>query len=183
MTKPLRADATRNREKLLDAALEQFAQCGGTGASLEAVAKCAGVGIGTLYRHFPTRDALVEAAYRTEVAHLCDAASELLASSPPDVVASQTSRRRASGTTPSRYMLPRQPSNPAISAPTTCPPFTATSSASGSLSSSAPTTVSSSGVVAAGLRAAAHTASTPGMSSRRPVRISTSTRATLASAH
>src|SRR5918994_934903 len=45
----------------------------------------AGVGIGTLYRHFPTRDALVEAAYRSEVQHLCAAAEELLADRPPDV--------------------------------------------------------------------------------------------------
>src|SRR5262245_39397024 len=80
----MRADATRNREKLLDAAIELFAQQG-TGASLEAVAARAGVGIGTLYRHFPTRDALVEAAYRSEVDHLCEAATELLAEHPADV--------------------------------------------------------------------------------------------------
>jgi AcrR family transcriptional regulator len=53
-------------------------------ASLEEVAKRAGVGIGTLYRHFPTRDALVEAVYRREVEQLCDAASELLATRPAD---------------------------------------------------------------------------------------------------
>ena len=52
--------------------------------SLEAIAKRAGVGIGTLYRHFPTRDALVEAAYRNELALLCDAADELLAAHAPD---------------------------------------------------------------------------------------------------
>src|ERR1700709_1517590 len=51
---------------------------GGPDASLEAVARHAGVGIGTLYRHFPTRDDLVEAAYRNEVAQLQNAASELL---------------------------------------------------------------------------------------------------------
>ncbi len=79
-----RADAVRNREKLLDAALDVFAECG-TGASLEAIAKRAGVGIGTLYRHFPTRDELVEAAYRAEVAHLCEAADALLEEHPPDV--------------------------------------------------------------------------------------------------
>lgn len=79
-----RIDAIRNREKLLDAATELFA-AEGTGVSLETVAKRAGVGIGTLYRHFPNRDALVEAAYRAEVAHLCDAAGELLQAYPPDV--------------------------------------------------------------------------------------------------
>jgi AcrR family transcriptional regulator len=82
--RPMRADARRNREALLQAAAELFAEKG-TDVSLEAVAARAGVGIGTLYRNFPNRDSLVEAAYRTEVAHLCDAASELLASRPPDV--------------------------------------------------------------------------------------------------
>ena len=81
--KPLRKDAARNREKLLAAAVELFAERG-TDGSLEEVAKRAGVGIGTLYRHFPTRDALVEAAYRNEVAQLRAAADELLAELPPD---------------------------------------------------------------------------------------------------
>ena len=81
--KPLRADAQRNRDKLLAAASDAFAECG-TDVSLEAVARRAGVGIGTLYRHFPTRDALVEAAYRAEVEHLARAADELLAEHPPD---------------------------------------------------------------------------------------------------
>lgn len=81
--KPLRADAQRNREKLLAAAVDAFAECGDD-ASLEGVARRAGVGIGTLYRHFPTRDALVEEAYRTEVAHLGEAADDLLADHPPD---------------------------------------------------------------------------------------------------
>src|SRR5689334_6341065 len=79
----LRADAARNRDKLLSAAVELFAEQG-PDVSLEAVAKHAGVGIGTLYRHFPTRDALLEAAYRNEVAHLSEAADELLAEHPPD---------------------------------------------------------------------------------------------------
>ncbi len=81
--KPLRKDAALNREKLLAAAVELFAERG-TEGSLEEVAKRAGVGIGTLYRHFPTRDALVEAAYRNEVAQLRAAADELLAELPPD---------------------------------------------------------------------------------------------------
>ena len=82
--KPQRADARRNRERLMKAAGELFAEQG-TDVSLEAVAARAGVGIGTLYRNFPSRDTLVEAAYRSEVAHLCDAASELLGEHPPDV--------------------------------------------------------------------------------------------------
>jgi AcrR family transcriptional regulator len=80
--KPLRADAQRNRDRLLEAAVELFAQTGAE-TSLEAIAKRAGVGIGTLYRNFPTREALVEAAYRSEVEHLCAAADELLATNPP----------------------------------------------------------------------------------------------------
>src|SRR5690349_12861516 len=68
----MRADATRNRQKLLDALLEL-----GADASLESVARSAGVGIGTLYRHFPTREALIEAAYRSEVDHLCAPAATL----------------------------------------------------------------------------------------------------------
>jgi AcrR family transcriptional regulator len=64
-----RADAARNRERLLVAAKAVFS-AGGAEASLEAVAKRAGVGIGTLYRHFPTREALFEAVYRREVEEL-----------------------------------------------------------------------------------------------------------------
>ena len=81
--RPLRADAQRNRDKLLAAATHAFA-AHGEDVALEAVAARAGVGIGTLYRHFPSRDALVIAAYRHEVARLCAAASELLAAQPPD---------------------------------------------------------------------------------------------------
>ena len=64
-----RADAARNRERLLTAAKAVFS-AGGAEASLEAVARAAGVGIGTLYRHFPTREALFEAVYRREVDEL-----------------------------------------------------------------------------------------------------------------
>ncbi len=67
--RPLRADAARNRERLLAAAVRAFTAGGPDSAledvSLDAVAREAGVGIGTLYRHFPTREALVEAAYRS----------------------------------------------------------------------------------------------------------------------
>ena len=69
----LRPDAQRNRERLLAAASDAFATAG-VGTSLEDIARRAGVGIGTLYRHFPSRDALVAAAYRQEVARLADAA-------------------------------------------------------------------------------------------------------------
>lgn len=79
----MRADAARNRDLLLDAALAAFA-AGGTDATLDGIAKSAGVGIGTLYRHFPTREALVEAVYRNELDRLCDAADDLLARMPAD---------------------------------------------------------------------------------------------------
>ncbi len=71
-----RSDAIRNRERLLEAAAEIFS-AGGPDASLEAVARRAGVGIGTLYRHFPTREALFEAVYRHEVDQLAELAEEL----------------------------------------------------------------------------------------------------------
>lgn len=74
--KPLRADAARNRARLLAVAAEALAEDSDT--PLEAIAQRAGVGIGTLYRHFPERGALVEAAYRQEVTALCDAAPALL---------------------------------------------------------------------------------------------------------
>lgn len=81
--RPLRADAQRNRDKLLAAATEAFA-AEGEGVALESVAARAGVGIGTLYRHFPNRDALIVAAYQHEVDSLCAAAEELLGSRPAD---------------------------------------------------------------------------------------------------
>ena len=71
-----RADAARNRERVLEAAKTVFS-AGGAEASLEAVARAAGVGIGTLYRHFPTREALFEAVYRREVQQLADLAEQL----------------------------------------------------------------------------------------------------------
>jgi AcrR family transcriptional regulator len=75
-TRKPRADAVRNRERVLEAAKAVFS-AGGAEASLEAVARSAGVGIGTLYRHFPTREALFEAVYRREVQHLADLAEQL----------------------------------------------------------------------------------------------------------
>jgi AcrR family transcriptional regulator len=80
--RPLRADAQQNHERLLAVAAKAFAR-EGVGASLKAIAQEAGVGIGTLYRRFPTREMLVEAVYRNEVARLCGAAPALLAQLPP----------------------------------------------------------------------------------------------------
>ncbi|MBP0495320.1 TetR/AcrR family transcriptional regulator [Pararoseomonas indoligenes] len=77
-----RADAVRNRERVLEAAKVVFSQ-GGESASLEAVAREAGVGIGTLYRHFPTREALFEAVYRREVEQLVDLVQVLKAEASP----------------------------------------------------------------------------------------------------
>jgi AcrR family transcriptional regulator len=92
--RPLRADARRNRDKLLSAAAEAFA-AEGEDAALETVAARAGVGIGTLYRHFPNRDALVVAAYQHEVDALCAAAAELLAAQPADEALRAWTRRFA----------------------------------------------------------------------------------------
>ncbi|KAA2235660.1 TetR/AcrR family transcriptional regulator [Salinarimonas soli] len=77
-----RADALRNRERILEAAKAVFS-AGGPDASLEAVAREAGVGIGTLYRHFPTREALFEAVYRREVQQLADLADQLKVDAEP----------------------------------------------------------------------------------------------------
>jgi len=78
-----RADAERNRARLLDAARAAFAS-GREPVTLEQIARDSGVGIGTLYRHFPTREALVEALYRKELADLCASVDDLLATLPPD---------------------------------------------------------------------------------------------------
>jgi AcrR family transcriptional regulator len=77
-----RADARRNRDGLLEAAKAAFAEVGPE-ASLEEIARRADVGIATLYRHFPTRDAIVEAVYRREVQQLANAAPRLIESLPP----------------------------------------------------------------------------------------------------
>ena len=82
--RPLRADAQRNRDRLLGVAVRAFSQ-DGPDVTLDAIAREAGVGIGTLYRHFPTREVLVEEAYRSELARLCEGAAELSASESPDV--------------------------------------------------------------------------------------------------
>ena len=82
-TEPLRADAQQNRDRILQLALEAFTAS--SGASLNSIAKKAGVGIGTLYRHFPTREALVLEVYRHEVQQLVDAAPVLLKTSRPSM--------------------------------------------------------------------------------------------------
>ena len=78
----LRADAQRNREQLLAAAVMAFSR--DADVTLESIAREAGVGIGTLYRHFPSREALVDAAYRSELARLCDSVPGLLECMPAD---------------------------------------------------------------------------------------------------
>src|SRR3954451_23289386 len=83
MGRAQRSAACRTRDRLLECAGEAFAEHGAD-APLEKIAKSACVGIGTLYRHYPTRDALVEAVYRHNVELLCAGADELRATLPPD---------------------------------------------------------------------------------------------------
>jgi len=89
---PLRADARRNREKLVEVAAAVFAEAG-VETSLEDIARRAGVGIGTLYRHFPTREHLVEVVYRRELESLAAAAEDLAASHAPDAALEEWMRR------------------------------------------------------------------------------------------
>jgi AcrR family transcriptional regulator len=77
-----RTDAQRNRERILEVAKDAFT-CSGADASLDDIAKQAGVGAGTLYRHFPTRDALIEAVYRSEVEKLAAAERKFTETMPP----------------------------------------------------------------------------------------------------
>ncbi|TMV47928.1 TetR/AcrR family transcriptional regulator, partial [Thioclava sp. BHET1] len=87
-SRALRSDAQRNRDRLLGVAAEVFAERG-TQASLEEIARRADVGIGTLYRHFPSRDHLIAATYRREIDRLCTAAEELCGTLPSDEALSQ----------------------------------------------------------------------------------------------
>ncbi|MEU2678131.1 TetR/AcrR family transcriptional regulator [Streptomyces sp. NPDC007107] len=82
-SRPMRADARRNREALLSAARQAFLG-GDTDAHVEDIARSAGVAVGTLYRHFETREALIEEVYRTEVEVLCAAPGDLLGDHAPD---------------------------------------------------------------------------------------------------
>jgi AcrR family transcriptional regulator len=85
ISRPRRADAQRNYDKVIGAAREAFAE-GGPATSLEAIARRAGVGIGTLYRHFPTRQALLEAVYENEVDQLCRSAGDFKDADPWDAL-------------------------------------------------------------------------------------------------
>jgi AcrR family transcriptional regulator len=85
LERPKRADARRNYEKVLTAAREAFAE-GGESTALEEIARRAGVGIGTLYRHFPNRQALLEAVYVDEVEVICRSAAELEDTDPWDAL-------------------------------------------------------------------------------------------------
>jgi AcrR family transcriptional regulator len=80
--RPLRADARQNVDALIEAAKAEFAEAG-VDAPVRAIAERAGVGIGTLYRHFPLRSDLISAVFRRELDACVDAASELEAASPP----------------------------------------------------------------------------------------------------
>ncbi|MBO8194531.1 TetR/AcrR family transcriptional regulator [Streptomyces oryzae] len=82
-SRPLRADARRNREALLSAARQAFLS-GDTDAHVEEIARSAGVAVGTLYRHFETREALIEEVYRKEVDDLCAAPGVLLDQHTPE---------------------------------------------------------------------------------------------------
>src|SRR5215472_6078720 len=81
--RPMRADAQRNYARLLSAAMAAFTEHGADDTSLEEIARRAGVGIGTLYRHFPTRQALLEAVYRDQVEALRARADDLTGSDDP----------------------------------------------------------------------------------------------------
>jgi AcrR family transcriptional regulator len=85
LVRPQRADARRNYEKVLAAAREAFAE-GGESTALEEIARRAGVGIGTLYRHFPNRQALLEALYVNEVEEVCRSAAEFDGADPWDAL-------------------------------------------------------------------------------------------------
>ncbi len=98
--RPKRADAQRNYDKVLIAARDAFAERG-TSTSLEEIARRAGVGIGTLYRHFPTRQALLEAVYAREVDEVCRSAVGLDTGDPWDALV--TWLRRLAG-----YMATKQ---------------------------------------------------------------------------
>lgn len=90
--RPMRSDAKRNRELLIATAATAFGEHG-VDTSLEDIARQAGVGIGTLYRHFPTRADLVEAVYRQNVEVLCGGIEELLATRSPDAALAEWMER------------------------------------------------------------------------------------------
>src|SRR5256885_9351795 len=91
IARPKRADARRNYEKVLAAAREAFAE-GGESTALEQIARRADVGIGTLYRHFPNRQALLEALYADEAEDVCRAADKLGDAEPWEALATWVDR-------------------------------------------------------------------------------------------
>ncbi|MCU1646793.1 MAG: hypothetical protein JWN03_7068 [Nocardia sp.] len=99
-----RTDALRNRDKLLEVARTAFTATAGP-VSLEGVAREAGVGIGTLYRHFPTREDLVEAVYATELDEVTNSAAALLRELPPDAALRAWMGRYAAFFTTKRGMI------------------------------------------------------------------------------
>lgn len=99
-----RADAQRNRDKLLRAARDEYASADGP-VALDGIARAAGVGIGTLYRHFPSREALVEAVFADQLDDLTGSAAELVAELPPDAAMREWMRRYAQFATTKRGML------------------------------------------------------------------------------
>lgn len=102
--RPLRADARRNLQRLLDEARAVFAERG-TEAALEEIARRAGVGIGTLYRHFPSRDKLVEAAFYDGIDALRARAEELARTEPPHAALTTWMREFAAYASASRGIV------------------------------------------------------------------------------
>ncbi|WNV86554.1 TetR/AcrR family transcriptional regulator [Umezawaea sp. Da 62-37] len=102
--RPPRVDAKRNREKLLTAARDAFTAANDT-VTLESIARDAGVGIGTLYRHFPTREALVEAVYANEIDDVANSAPVLLASLEPEAALRAWMKRYAAFVATKRGMI------------------------------------------------------------------------------
>ncbi|MFG1695010.1 TetR/AcrR family transcriptional regulator [Nonomuraea sp. NPDC049309] len=102
--RPVRAHARRNRENLLAVARAAFAAADGP-VSLEGIAKQAGVGIGTLYRHFPTREALVEAVYAAELDEVTGCVPDLLAAHPPEAALREWMKRYGAFVSTKRAML------------------------------------------------------------------------------
>lgn len=109
LTDSIRADARRNRGRLLEAAAAAFGAADGRPVSLESIARAAGVGIGTLYRHFPSRDVLVEAVYRAELAEVAAAAGQLLQRHPPKAALRRWMDRYASFVAAKRGMAESLP--------------------------------------------------------------------------
>ncbi|MFI0421247.1 TetR/AcrR family transcriptional regulator [Spongiactinospora sp. 9N601] len=102
--RPARADARRNRDNLIAVARRAFATADGA-VPLEGIAREAGVGIGTLYRHFPTREALVEAVYAAELDDVTSAVPVLLARFPPEIAMREWIQRYAGFVATKRGMI------------------------------------------------------------------------------